>query len=656
MRSFGMPRLLEILILTSLAITGCLATHGASLDRALQFHGIAQGNYLIGDKSGAVRALEECLQVQPDYMPALRLKVRIEIDDGQIEAARETIDLALGFQPDDIEIRLLEALLNGKEGEREKALAAIDPIIQKTGPETREGRIARQLFGIMQMAEGNWDDAAETFSSIAVDAPENRKLAVEAYLEKIDRLTGEGQFEAALDTLDQAIALYTESKKSHELERRFELRFQKAKLLVIMGNLSAAVPALEILLKENPDRVRILLTLASLYIKSEDWEAIEDILPKLQEEPALRDIVLYFEGRIALARNRVGTARAKFESALKIATEDQNRLRPTLHFYRGLCFAKLGRPADAETAMLRAVEIEFQPETATEAEQLGKTLLHSEHFQSAIPAIERTLLRGESSGELWAILARMHLKASQTSLAISAFNEALRLAPGNTEMLALRGSLLRKIGDLGAALADYQTALGAKPENPVVHYETGLVLLQLGRIPEAEEHLRTAARGLHEQPTLNLLYASTAYVVEEKEAALKSLDAYLNPSMEQADLDRHHRSISDTAIYLNDLLDDENGPELKAKFPISRDIQLFRAYRLGQSTRKEVLDWAGRADTQKQAREQISIAAFWLAQHEKEAGNTAAQMDLLKITIEYGTPEKPEWQFAQWQQRASSLN
>ena len=100
----------------------------------MQFHGLAQGNYLIGDKVGALRALEECLRFKADYMPALRLKARIQIDESQTAAARETIEHSLQFQPNDHEIRLLEALLDGKEGERERALVAIDSIILKLAP------------------------------------------------------------------------------------------------------------------------------------------------------------------------------------------------------------------------------------------------------------------------------------------------------------------------------------------------------------------------------------------------------------------------------------------------------------------------------------------------------------------------------------------
>ena len=170
---------------------------------------------------------------------------------------------------------------------------------------------------------------------------------------------------------------------------------------------------------------------------------------------------------------------------------------------------------------IKTVELTFQPETANEAEQLGKTLLKNARFKEAIPIMERTLLRGETSIR-WTTLGRAHWRAEQNSLAISAFNETLRFSPGNAEVRALRGSLLRKIGDLEGALADYRVALRATPENPVLNYESGLVLLQLGRIPEAEEHLAIAAGALRKQPTLDLLHASTAYISREQEKALKS--------------------------------------------------------------------------------------------------------------------------------------
>ena len=217
------------------------------------------------------------------------------------------------------------------------------------------------------------------------------------------------------------------------------------------------------------------------------------------------------------------------------------------------------------------------------------------------------------------------------------------------ETLALRGTLLRKIGDLEGALADYTKAHQLIPSCPVLSYEIGLVLLQLGRLTEAESLLQVAVRKLMANCTLDLLHATCAYAIGNKENATESLTKYLSeiPTAPKP-----------SAIYLTWLLQiDFNKGKLRVESgtdsaknmrmntlsdPI---IQYFNA----TADRKAVLDWAGIANSPEKARQQICVAAFWMAQWEKIQGDTTKGKELLKIAIDAGSPDLTEWQLANWQ-------
>ena len=69
-----------------------------------------------------------------------------------------------------------------------------------------------------------------------------------------------------------------------------------------------------------------------------------------------------------------------------------------------------------------------------------------------------------------------------------------------------------------------------------------------------------------------------------------------------------------------------------------------------------MLDGAGRAETPKLAQQQLCEAAFWLAQHERLRGPSNEAAELLKLAIQIGTPDMPEYQFAKWQTNKAVQN
>lgn len=606
--------------------------HAAKLDRALQFHGLAQGNYLIGDAEGALRALEVCLRHDPHFLPALRLKARIHIDRDEVAAAEATLVPALQRYPEDTELRLLQALLTGQRGDTEGALEQIRQVVASTTPESRDGRIARRLTGLLEMAAGDWDAAVTSFLSTITDRGEQQALIVEAYRERAQQQLQADQPDAALATLDLAIAQLGTPSDRESLGRRDQLQLDRAKLLARMGQTEAAIHALERLHAGQPEDPEIALTLASLYASEERWSQLNALIPLLAATPQLKDVTLYLEGRIAFAEDRLGTARARFEAAIEAQPAADNPLMPFLHFYRARCLSRLDRGDEADAALLKAVDAGFEATTAGEALSLARELLRLDRPEAAIPQLERVLLGpAATSAPLWTLLGRAHQAGGQNALAISAFNQSLSIDRRQPEVLALRGSLLRRIGDLEGARADYQQASALDPENPALAYALGLTLLQLGQLPAAEQALARAALDAGSPPGTGLLHALTAYAVGDEAAAKRSLQRYLP---------RSGPSPAPSAVYLSRLLGIEA--------PQSPDDPILD-YLNGQSSRKAALDHAGRASTPAEARRQIAATAFWLAQHERSLGNTEEARQLLRITLDTGHPDQPEYQFARWQ-------
>ena len=63
-----------------LCISGLNLSAAPKVDLIELYHGVAEGNYLIGDLGGAERGVEQMLRIDPDYLPALTLKARVMLD------------------------------------------------------------------------------------------------------------------------------------------------------------------------------------------------------------------------------------------------------------------------------------------------------------------------------------------------------------------------------------------------------------------------------------------------------------------------------------------------------------------------------------------------------------------------------------------------
>ena len=618
------------------------------------YHGIAEGNYLIGDLAGAERGVEQMLRIDPDYLPALTLKARIMLDQGKPVEALTAADQAIALDPENHELGLLKAIALGHTDRRDEAKSLIQEILAKAVPESEDIRAAKQLLGLLRMAEGEWDDAAIAFREIYLADPETAstslRLSSEAYLEKARAKLQDGAQDEAIAAIDQAIAVYKGQTGKEALQQRNTLRLLRARLLTQIGRFELAIADLQNFTTQQPQNFEALITLASLYASVEHWESLEAVIKPIAKRPELRDVVLYLEGRSALARNRVGTARAKFEAAIQALPKEADLLRRSLFFYRGLCLQKLGRHEEAITSILHAIDAGFRPETSEEALVVGRTLLRADRASDAIPILEAiTLNRINPDAEVWAMLGRAHLKSETPALALSAFNKSLLIDSEQAEVFGLRGALLRKIGDLEGALSDYTKAHQIIPSSPVLSYEKGLVLLQLGRLEEAESLLQIAARELIAHSTLDLIHATCAYVIGKTESATESLAEYLAEIPGDPEL---------SAIYLARILQvDSNKDKSRVKWG-SDSAKNSQTATLGDpvlqyynsvANRKAVLDWAGIAKSPEKARQQICAAAFWMAQWERAYGDPAKAKELLKIAIDAGGPDLTEWQLANWQ-------
>ncbi|MEM8866806.1 MAG: tetratricopeptide repeat protein [Verrucomicrobiota bacterium] len=640
-----------ILRMVSLLIL-CLPLH--AIERASQvelFHGIAEGNYLIGDLNGAASSVEQVLRIDPGYLPALKLKARVLLDQGDAKASLKVVEYASLRAPKDIELQLLKALLFGHLEQRDDAIEIIHGVLASPEITSEEAQNANQLLGLLRMAEGNWDAAADAFRANVLANPESAKtsltLASEAYLEKAMSAIEQKEIDAALASVDAALELTANHGGEDAFKERTALQLTRVRILSRSGRLDQAIADLQTITGQQADNLEATIMLASLYATLDRWDSLKGIIAPIQAEPALADIALYLDGRLALSQERVGTARAKFEDGLELTKGSQSTLRPSFHFYRGICLGRLDRADEAEAEITKAIDLGFRPDSVDEAILAGEVLLRTGAIEQAIPILEAVALnRLDASTKLWNLLGRAHRANGNPALALSAFNASLKVNPRQVNALGLRGSLLRQLNDLEGAAIDYENALSLDPENRQLPYALGLVYFQLGLLPEAKAQVGLSAEAAPNNPGIQLLHALLDYAINDL-------------AMTSPGLLRYHGLVQEapnaTALYLSYAISapvDHAGAietlrKAAADHP-SESVKKYYAYCTGQATRKEILDHAGFAETPEQARKQICAAAYWMAQHHRNQPDSSTYRELLDIAVQFGNPDLPEYQFAQW--------
>jgi tetratricopeptide (TPR) repeat protein len=192
------------------------------------------------------------------------------------------------------------------------------------------------------------------------------------------------------------------------------------------------------------------------------------------------------------ARLLMGQARyeqAAAELSNELASEPANAPARAL---LALCFANLGRHADAEREARAAVG--DAPNYPFAHYALAAVFEDQERLDDAESAIVEALRLDPEVAAYYGLFASIALQRRRWKAALEAADEGLSIDPESAQCANLRAIALRQLGLAGAAGREIETALGQDPENPVTHLNQGWQMVEVGDYDRAMEHFREALR------------------------------------------------------------------------------------------------------------------------------------------------------------------
>lgn len=432
--------------------------------------------FLLGEFGKAESEFTACLQLHPDFQPALALR-------GQAR-----INLALNLRGG----RLHSGYTVDQEGNYKADL--MQTVLP---PDTEEARRKRK------------EAAADLESALRVSTDRKRTARLRAMTAFVT-FDGKGGLEEALRLLDEAIEADPTDPDNF---------VDRATLMVLTNDPPTALAAAEKAAQIAPNHWKAQKVLAeALAITGEYEEALQASRRALLLRPDL-PLLLRSHGEYLMALGR-------YEDAVAWFRDVRGRYPETLIPSLGTCLFILGEVDEAESIYRRALK--ENPDFFVNWGNLGGLFLVQGKLEEAVDYLDRALelfpddvafltnravalsrlenfedsqrdfddvlaLRPGHVPALQNYAVMLH-RAGRYEEAFETNEKALAIAGETAGLLHNKGDILCKLGRPAEAVAAFDKALALKPENPHTWFGKGQALAMAGRMEEAlpplEESLR----------------------------------------------------------------------------------------------------------------------------------------------------------------------
>lgn len=383
----------------------------------------------------ALSLIESALRLAPNNIQVLMLAGSTQLDAGSLAAAEQSLTKAMALAPNLPVIRQLLAQTYLRQAQTSKALATVQPLLDRQSASARTFDIAGQA----QLRAGNFDLSADYLGNAVKLDPGN--TLTRTYL-AMARLKSAGN--------DNTVA---------ELQR-----------------IAAA---------EKGDFAD--LALVSLLISFKDFDRALKAVDDLDKKIRTGTVALNLRGQIHILKKDDAAARQYFEQALKIDPQD---LQAASNLAALDLASKQPKAAQGHiNAILAAAPNNYAALTA-KAKLLALT-------GGGVDEITTTLIKAVGAApnepEARLMLVESLLAARKAKAAQDAAAEAVSVLPSNTDLLDALGRTQTSTGDFNQAVLTFKKYAALEPKSARPHLRLAGAYLASNNKPAAEQSLR---RGL----------------------------------------------------------------------------------------------------------------------------------------------------------------
>jgi len=430
-----------------------------------------------GNPQSAMSIVNQILEANPHFVPALKLKGMLLSEVGEESAAGPVFAEALELAPNDSDLLLETGIYKLTTGDKAEAIKLLEHCIRIV-PEDGDAQ-----FYLAQAYHLNGQDnqAMRAIRQSVKIEPDNPGV-----LEKYgELLCSAGDCQQALEWLTKADTLDPSLPGID-----YDLGKTDYKLMDLAGaanNLSRAVD-------KHPKDINSLALLADTEIRLSDWQNAEnDYVRYLSYKPDDPEAVLGL-GHCELELKHYGAAIDTLHSALKLAPDEF-----VAHFYLSRAYAATGKAEEAEheaalhhLMMQQATFVRSAVSEERESAILPQVqgLLASRREQDALK-LYQDHFKGTSVtvADSYVFVGKIELYAGNTEAGLRNLHHALEIDPRVRGAHTYEGILALKLGDINKAETQFKAELANDPNYQTAIAEMGEVRYHQGNWQEAASYL-----------------------------------------------------------------------------------------------------------------------------------------------------------------------
>ena len=448
-----------------------------SPDQRMLNYQYAQVLTKLGRGAESKQYLERAVEVDPTFLPAIQQLIDIYQKENEWQKAAEVLQPIINEDPANTDVLKQQAFFFIRAGMPEKAKESLQTIVAADPKDARAqfylaealndleqyaeaGKIYRKLleqtpddadvlasFGLSQIGERKYDDAAKTFQTMlkVADLPDNLQMLAKTQLAWIE--LQKGNYDAAIE---------------------------QAKPLVVFRdkpNGQAVNTALEAMKKQKryAEGVALLQPLVDKYASDPfvNTRYIEFLLRAGDKQKAR--VAAATQSKFGV-KNTIGAAEAyvqneQYEPALQIL-HDAVQAKPDdvdLQFELGSAYERSGNRPEAEKVFLAILA--KHPDHHATLNYLGYMWAESGvNLEKAQDMLTRAVAAQPRNGAYIDSLGWVYYRQGKLDLAEKYLLDAAKLLPRDATVHEHLGDVFAKRGQAGKALTLYKEALGLEPE------------------------------------------------------------------------------------------------------------------------------------------------------------------------------------------------
>jgi len=329
--------------------------------------------------------------------------------------ARTYLDKAKSLDPENLEVRYDEVNLLESQGQTEKAIAALQPMLKETERSSystgdKENRsMFLERLGTLYRTTNQYPAAVDAFRKMGELDPDS---AARAEAEVIDTYRIAKDYKNARTEADSALKKYPDERM---------LKLVHASLLADTGKTDEAVAELRALLKGDKER-ETQLAIAQIYEKGKryaDMQKALDAAEKLSTSGQDKETVYFMRGAMFERMKKFDAAEGEFRHVLQLNPENASALN-----YLGYMFADRDvRLDEAQKLISRALELD--PDNGAYLDSLGWVYYRENRLEDAAQTLVRALDKIGTDPTVHDHLGDVYAKMGKTKDAITQWQASL---------------------------------------------------------------------------------------------------------------------------------------------------------------------------------------------------------------------------------------